>query len=94
MTTNDTTLQSATTTVPCRIYRSTRKAETYLYLRQDLTETVVPAALLTLLGRLDFVMELDLYPGRSLAREDISQVLTQLANCGWYLQMPSPLPGG
>ena len=89
-------------TVHCWIYRSERKDETYLYLAEEDGTDKVPAALLTALEPLTFVMELDLHAGRKLARADVVRVMADLNERGFYLQMPpteveklvpaSPLP--
>lgn len=88
--------------VHCWIYRSDRKAETYLYLAQEDGKDVVPAGLRTVLEPLVFVMELELHAQRTLARADVTTVMEELRNRGFYLQMPpteveklepaSPLP--
>ncbi|CAK0746785.1 YcgL domain-containing protein TevJSym_at00520 [Gammaproteobacteria bacterium] len=80
-----------TDTVRCRVYRSNRKAETYLYLREDETEEVLPEDLRRLFGRLELAMELELHAGRSLARENVHEVMNNLRTRGWHLQMPPPV---
>lgn len=75
----------------CWIYRSLRRAETYLYLRAADDLAPVPEALRARLGRLELVMELDLHPGLRLARADVAQVMAGLRAQGWFLQLP-PAP--
>jgi uncharacterized protein YcgL (UPF0745 family) len=72
----------------CTIYKSRRKQDTYLYLatRDDFSH--VPEALLKLLGEPVHVMDLDLSPERKLAQEDTAEVLRNLQERGWHLQMP------
>jgi len=80
----------------CWIYRSTRRDEMYLYLRAEDDFEPVPDTLLARLGRLELVMDLDLYPGRRLARADAATVMESLKSRGYYLQMPpgpEPWPG-
>ena len=48
----------------------------------------VPDALKRLLGRLQKVLELELGNGRTLAQADAEEVLRQIQECGYYLQMP------
>jgi uncharacterized protein len=74
----------------CYVYRSSRRADTYLYLprRDDFTE--LPEGLVRALGRLEFALELDLTPGRRLAREDPAGVLANLESHGFHLQLPPP----
>lgn len=75
------------------VYRSRRKAETYLYLRGKDAFASVPEPLLAQLGGLDFVLEVALTPERRLARADAEQVRANLAAHGFHLQLP-PVPGG
>lgn len=72
----------------CLIYRCARQAEMYLYLRDGLDPAELPAPLLQRAGLLTEVMQLDLHPTRRLARVDTQAVLTQLAERGWFLQLP------
>ena len=48
----------------------------------------VPDALKRLLGRLQKVLELELGNGRALAQADAEEVLQQIRERGYYLQMP------
>ena len=72
----------------CTIYKSRRKADTYLYVatRDDFSR--IPEALLKLIGEPEHVMDLELRPERKLALEDTAEVLRNLAERGWHLQMP------
>lgn len=74
--------------IPCWIYRSPRQNEMYLYLAAEDGTDVVPPPLLGRFGTPQLVMQLDLYTGRALAREDVGQVMTNLAARGYHLQMP------
>ena len=76
----------------CWIYRSSRKEEMYLYLRQKDGFGVVPAGLMSLMGSTELVMELDLHPGRRLARTCVSRVLADLEERGFHLQLPPTGP--
>jgi uncharacterized protein YcgL (UPF0745 family) len=75
----------------CWIYKSPRKDEMYLYLAGEDAFDSVPAALLEQFGRPEFVMRLTLDAGRPLAREDVVQVMAQLREQGFFLQMPPRL---
>jgi hypothetical protein len=70
------------------VYKSLRKADTYIYLavRDDFTR--LPELLRTQLGQLQFVMELAVTPERRLAREDAATVRENLAARGFHLQFP------
>lgn len=72
----------------CAIYRSKKKADTYLYVREEGNFSRVPRHLLNLLGQLDLVMTLELTPDRTLARAEPEQVRQQLKTQGYYLQLP------
>lgn len=72
----------------CFVYRSSRKADTYVYLprRDDFSD--IPEELMRILGRLEFALEFELTPERKLAQEDPEQVLRSLQERGFHLQMP------
>lgn len=72
----------------CVVYRSERKQDTYLYIEREDDFTRVPEALLSLLGRLERVMALELTEERRLAQADPQQVRQLLRQQGYYLQMP------
>ncbi|MBX3691166.1 YcgL domain-containing protein [Dokdonella sp.] len=74
----------------CFVYKSRRKAETYLFLREEGSFGVLPAELVERLGELVFVIEIELSPQRQLAREDVGTVMANLAARGWHLQLPPP----
>jgi uncharacterized protein len=75
----------------CWIYRSRRRDDLYLYLRERDHFELVPEPLQRLFGEPLFVMELVLHPERRLARVDADQVRSALAGVGFFLQMP-PAP--
>ncbi|MEN1956118.1 YcgL domain-containing protein [Luteimonas sp. MJ204] len=70
------------------VYKSLKKADTYVYLagRDDFGRIAAP--LRTELGELRFVLEVALDPGRRLAREDADVVRANLVARGFHLQMP------
>jgi uncharacterized protein YcgL (UPF0745 family) len=70
------------------VYKSLKKVDTYLYLaaRDDVSR--LPEPLRLQLGKLQFVLDVDLVPGRKLAREDADVVRTNLASRGFHLQYP------
>lgn len=70
------------------VYKSRRKPDTYLYLRERDAFGLVPESLRAPLGALEFVLAVELSPGRSLARADASVVNANLAQLGYYLQSP------
>ena len=70
------------------VYKSLKKADTYVYLaaRDDFAR--LPSPLQAQLGRLQFVLEVDLVPGRTLARTDPGVVRGNLAERGFHVQFP------
>jgi uncharacterized protein YcgL (UPF0745 family) len=70
------------------VYKSLKKADTYVYLaaRDDFAR--LPEPLRTQLGALRFVLEVELAPERRLAREDPAVVRANLAARGFHLQFP------
>jgi uncharacterized protein YcgL (UPF0745 family) len=77
---------------PCKIYRSEKKTETYLYLANELPFDDLPAELREQFGEATFVLALELSADRQLARVDVIKVLESLAQSGYYLQLPPQLP--
>ncbi|MEO8743449.1 MAG: YcgL domain-containing protein [Lysobacteraceae bacterium] len=70
------------------VYKSQRKSDTYVYLRERDGFALIPEPLLASLGALQFVLEVALEPGRQLAREDVAVVRANLAARGFHLQFP------
>ena len=70
------------------VYKSLKKADTYLYLASRDGFTRLPEPLRTQLGGLQFVLEVDLTPERKLAVEDVAVVRENLALRGFHLQFP------
>ena len=72
----------------CWIYGSERQDGMYLYLGGDAAFDRVPMELREYFGSPRFVMTLELTADRPLARVDAGEVLRQLGEKGYYLQMP------
>jgi uncharacterized protein YcgL (UPF0745 family) len=70
------------------VYKSRRKADTFVYLaaRDDFAR--LPEPLRTQMGPLDFVLEVALTPQRRLAREDVAVVRENLSARGFHVQFP------
>jgi uncharacterized protein YcgL (UPF0745 family) len=70
------------------VYRSLKKADTYVYLaaRDDFAR--LPEPVRGQLGALQFVLDVDLVPGRKLARENPDVVRGNLVTRGFHLQFP------
>ena len=75
------------------VYKSLRKADTFVYLAARDDFESVPDALRAPLGSLAFVLEVALTPERKLARGNTAQVRENLAAHGFHIQFPpSPAP--
>ena len=72
----------------CNVYRSSKKADTYLYMPKDSTLEELPQGLNKLLGKVEHVLEVDLAARTKLANEDIQQVKESLKSQGYFLQLP------
>ncbi len=80
--------------IDCWIYRSARKQEMYLYLAREDGFDDLPGALRELFGRPELVMQLPLDRHRRLAREDVEQVMANLRQQGYHLQLPPDIRPG
>lgn len=72
----------------CIVYRSARRAGTYVYVADEAALERMPAALKQGLGALSEVLRFELTPERRLAREDAQRVLANLASIGYHVQFP------
>lgn len=70
------------------VYKSQRKPDTYLYLREKDSFGLVPEGVRLPLGELVFVLDVALDGGRKLAREDVRVVIANLGERGFHLQRP------
>ena len=70
------------------VYKSDRKADTYVYLAHRDDFEVLPAALAQSLGPLRFVLEVALTDERRLAAADPKRVREELTRNGFFLQVP------
>ena len=70
------------------VYKSLRKADTYVYLAARDAFHAIPESLRQPLGGLSFVLEVALTPERTLPRADIVQVRQNLLVHGFHLQVP------
>lgn len=72
------------------VYKSLRKAELFVYLRERDGFDVLPEAVRAAVGECRFVLDVALTPERKLAREDAEAVRRNLATQGYHLQFPPP----
>lgn len=75
----------------CYIYRSERKADTYLYVAKKDDFSDVPDELMKAFGAPEYSFQLELTSDRSLAKEDPKEVLKNLEEQGYHLQMADDL---
>lgn len=81
-------LRQSAQTMLAYIYKSLRKDETYVYLREKDAFGLIPDPVAQPLGSLQFVMQLELDEGRRLARADADVVRANLRERGFHLQLP------
>jgi uncharacterized protein YcgL (UPF0745 family) len=72
------------------VYKSPKKDEMFLYVPKADGLRQVPEALLAMFGPPQHVMDIPLKPGRDLARVSEARLREELAERGFYLQMPPP----
>ena len=70
------------------VYKSLKKADTYVYLAKRDDFDRLPEPVRSQLGKLQFVLEVALVPGRKLALADPDVVRANLAARGFHLQLP------
>lgn len=74
------------------VYKSLRKAHTYLYLLKADDFEVVPEPVRAPLGQLQPILEFDLVEGRRLAQADPQVVRANLLERGFHVQFPPTQP--
>jgi len=72
----------------CTVFRSSLKDFTYIYLHTEYEFGDLPDTLRAVFGQPELVMNLELTPERKLAYSDIEQVMQNLSEQGYHLQMP------
>lgn len=70
------------------VYKSLKKADTYVYLAGRDEFARLPEPLRAQLGELRFVLEVALTPERRLAQQDAAVVRANLAARGFHIQFP------
>ena len=74
----------------CTIYKSAKKAQTYLFVKQRDDFSTVPAPLMSMFGTPTLVTVMNLANKEKLALADIDKVKENLNEQGFYLQLPPP----
>jgi uncharacterized protein YcgL (UPF0745 family) len=72
----------------CVVYRSSRTEGMYLYVDHQEDLSKVPEALLLRFGKPVRAMTLVLTAERKLSRADVGKVMQEIADNGFYLQLP------
>ena len=72
----------------CTVLRSSEKDFTYISLLAGHDFDDLPVALKKVFGEPGFVMDLELSNERTLAYEDVIEVMQNLSDQGYHLQMP------
>ena len=75
----------------CAIFKSLKKADAYLYVKDRHDLSVVPQELMSMFGKPQFVMLFNLNGDKQLVANDNEKVKTELDDKGFYLQLPPPV---
>ena len=73
----------------CFVYKSSKKADSYIYINQKDNFDNIPEQLLCMFGTPQFTLEFELTEDRKLSQAEAKQVMQNLDTQGYYLQMPS-----
>ena len=73
----------------CHIYQSNLKLDTYLYLAVRDDFSAIPEELLRVFGAPEYSFSFQLKADRQLAKEDTAEVLANLKEKGYHLQLQS-----
>jgi len=79
---------SLPSSMSCFVYRSKRNNEMYLYLPEKEQFENVPESLMELVGEVEFTFEFILNTERKLIRYQAAEVMRNLQDNGFFLQMP------
>lgn len=79
--------------IKCDVYKSVNKDHVYLYVAHEMGLRKVPNGLLEQFGEPQIALSFDLSKERSLAKEDPLQVLANLEEHGYHLQLPPIIKG-
>lgn len=75
----------------CAIFKSIKKPDTYLYVKDRHDLSAVPEALLGMFGKPQFVMLFNLDGAKQLVMSNNEKVKAEILEKGFYLQMPPPV---
>ncbi|GAA5134212.1 YcgL domain-containing protein [Thalassotalea piscium] len=74
----------------CAVYKSPKKAQTYLFVKKRNDFTAVPEALKEMFGTPTLVTIINLATKTKLGLADLDKVQENLLSQGFYLQLPPP----
>jgi uncharacterized protein YcgL (UPF0745 family) len=74
----------------CAIYKSPKKAQTYLFVKKRDDFSTVPDGLMTTFGTPTLVTLINLATKKKLGMADLGKVKKNLEEQGFYLQLPPP----
>lgn len=69
-------------------YKSPKKDELYLYVKQETELDELPDELLVMFGDPKHVLDFDLTPDRKMPRADAAEIIEVIDAKGYYVQMP------
>ena len=72
----------------CEIFKGSRKPDTYLYMQAPADFERLPQNIRELFGELQRVMELEITGATKLAKEQPDQVLENIEEFGFHIQLP------
>lgn len=72
----------------CSVYKSSKKAEMYLYIDRKTELKELPEELKMIFGEPKHVLDMVLTPEKKLARVSSQKVLSAIEENGFFLQMP------
>ena len=73
----------------CYVYKCSKKQELYVFVKNKDDFSCLPETLISNLGNLELVIEMELTPDRKLAKENAVQVIASLNEKGYFIQMPT-----
>ena len=76
--------------VKCAVYRSKKTEEMYLFIPEKDKFDDIPEAVLKSFGMPVFSMELELAAGQQLVRAKADEIIANLKELGYHVQLPPP----
>lgn len=73
----------------CYIYKCSRKPDMYIYLAEEDNFSKIPKDIYNSLGITELAMTLELDADRKMAKEDPLEIMGNLTNNGFHLQLPA-----